>query len=295
MSGIYAALITPFDELEKPSQTRFNDLINYLRAAKLRGFVVNGTTGLFPYLDQDERKKCIDYVLNSKNKGEDIIVCVGHSNYNYIIELIRYCEREGVETILLPPLYYIKLSGEEIIGFYRRMRIETSLKIIAYNIPQLTNNPLTPEIISVLASEGLIDGVKDSSGIFQNFQKTIILTSKFKGFKRIIGDDYLTLQSLITGGEGAILGSANFIPGLWIELYKCLADKNLSEAVKLQKEANNLIDAMFIGSYPTAIYYILRENGVNCGLPPFPLRKLREDEIILLKKMLQNFKTGLNF
>ncbi len=289
MPSLHAALITPFDDEGKPSEAGFEELTRYLRKSGVRGFVVNGTTGLFPYLDQDERKNCIDYVLNNSNKSDDVIVCVGHSNYNNIIELIKHCERKGVDTILLPPPYYIRLSREEIVEFYKRIRAQTSLKIIAYNIPQLTNNPLTPEIISVLASEGLADGVKDTSGVLQNFQKTIILTENIKGFKRIIGDDYLTLSSLIMGGDGAILGSANFIPALWVELYNCLADMNISKAVKLQKKADKIIDAMFIGSFPSAIYYILKELKVNCGLPRFPLRKLSEEELDNLKRTLRNF------
>ncbi len=289
MLELYAALITPFDESGKPSQTGFKELTTYLRNSGVRGFVVNGTTGLFPYLNLDERRKCIDYVLNESDKKDNVIVCVGHSNYNHIMELIEYCERKGVETILLPPPYYIKLSREEIIEFYKRVRSETSLKIIAYNIPQLTNNPLTPEIISVLASERLTDGVKDTSGVFQNFQKTIILTEKIKGFKRIIGDDYLTLTSLIIGGDGAILGSANIVPGLWVKLSNYLNSGGISKAVRLQKEACKIIDAMFLGSFPSAIYYMLKELKVNCGLPRFPLRRLSEEEIIYLKNILKSF------
>ncbi|WEU39970.1 MAG: dihydrodipicolinate synthase family protein [Candidatus Odinarchaeum yellowstonii] len=289
MLKLYAALITPFDENGKPSQIGFKELTSYLRSAGVRGFVVNGTTGLFPYLDKDERKKCVDYVLNYSDKDDEIIVCVGHSNYNQVIELIKYCEKKGVETILLPPPYYIKLNRDELIEFYKRVRAETQLKIIAYNIPQLTNNPLTPDVIAFLAAEGLADGVKDTSGVFQNFQKTIILTDKIKGFKRIIGDDYLTLASLIIGGDGAILGSANIIPGLWIELYNCLKNGDISRAVKLQKEANKIIDAMFIGSFPTAIYYILKELNINCGLPRFPLKELSENEVASLKNVLKNF------
>lgn len=286
MKGIYVALITPFDSRGRISLIGFRGLIEYLKKAGIRGFVVNGTTGLFPYLTLKEREKCIEYVCDLTGKDDEVIACVGHTNYNRVLELVRYCEDKDVKGLLVPPPYYLRLDEESILSFYREIRKQTSLKIIAYNIPQLTNNPITLNLLSSLLSEQLVDGVKDTSGAFRDFTKAVTLVGEGKEFSFIIGDDYLTYAALASGGDAAILGSANFIPELWLRLYRSVASKDFTTAGTLQVKANEAVDAMFIGVFPSAIYHILKQKGVDCGDPRFPLRSLRKEEKDSIRRIL---------
>ena len=278
LKGILTPIITPFDKRDKVNERGFENLINFIRKAGINGFVVNGTTGIFSYLSNNERKKCIDYVLSSKNSEDKIIVGVGNSNYYSILDLINYCKNKEIEGILLPPPYYLKLDASSIVNFYKKIKKQTDLKIIIYNIPQLTNNPITPEILDLLIKEKIVNGIKDTSGNFTNFQKIIYLSRKDDLFYPIIGDDYLTFGAFAIGAKAGILGSSNFIPEIWNKFYIAISENKFNEAKKLQTATIPFIDAMFTGVFPASIYYILNKKGIDCGKPRFPIRELNEEE-----------------
>ncbi|MHA1835850.1 MAG: dihydrodipicolinate synthase family protein [Candidatus Odinarchaeia archaeon] len=286
LHGIYTALITPFNKDGKVNSEGFNELMNFIRKKGINGFVVNGTTGLYPYLSLGERKNCIDYVMSIKKRDDRIIVCAGHTNMGEVIEIVNYCKNKDVEAILLPPPYYIKLDDKLIIDFYKKVKSNTELPIIAYNIPQLTNNPLTVKTLERLASKKLVNGVKDTSGDFLNYLKFLLIREVNKDFRVLIGDDYLCLSALLMGGQGAILASCNYIPEKWHRLFNLVKSNNITEAAHLQLELVKFIDAMFIGTFPSAIYYILRKKGVECGKARPPLSELNETEIDKIDKLI---------
>jgi len=222
--------------------------------------------------------KCVDTVVDLKGKKDKIIIGVGHSDYNKVVELIEYSNKKEIEGFLIPPPYYLKLDEESIIKFFEKIREKTIHKIYYYNIPQLTNNPLTTKGLRTLIENKLIDGIKDTSGDMTYFQKIIQICTKYSSFITLIGDDYLALNALILGCDGGILGTGNIIPEIWSKIVTAITEGQISKARKLQLKALPYIDAMFTGVFPAALYYILYKKGVNCGEPKFPIRPLNIEE-----------------
>jgi dihydrodipicolinate synthase/N-acetylneuraminate lyase len=276
--GILVPIITPFDNNGGISIKGFERLIDFIRSKGINGFVINGTTGIYPYLGLNERKKCIDISLELKKRGDNIVICVGHSYYESVLALINYCKNKEIDNFLIPPPYYMKLDDESLINFFTKIRSVTDKKIIYYNIPQLTNNPIRIDTLEILFKKKIIDGIKDTSGNLKFFQRILAIKEEMPSLSIFMGDDYLACNALISGANGGILGSGNFIPGLWNKLYNLVKEKQFLEALDLQNSILNKIDAMFVGTFPSAIYYILKKMDIDCGEPRFPLRLLNSEE-----------------
>lgn len=118
---------------------------------------------------------------------------------------------------MLPPFYYKGVSDE---GLFRNFAeviervADNRLRIYLYNIPPVSQVAITIPLIERLldAYPGIVAGVKDSSGDWNNTQSYIDNFAKH-GFAVFPGSETFLLQGLRNGGAGCISATANVNPG----------------------------------------------------------------------------------
>ena len=84
----------------------------------------------------------------------------------------------GADGVVVTPPFYAITGPMEVERHFRAIAAGTSLPVWAYDIPVCTHVKLLPEALMVLASEGLLAGVKDSSGDDVAFRR---LAQRFLG------------------------------------------------------------------------------------------------------------------
>jgi len=85
--GVFTALITPFDENDNINEDSLRRVIRYNLDNGVSGFYVCGSTGEWPLLTIDERKRILEIVKDEVGDKASIIVNIGCISTRFSIDL----------------------------------------------------------------------------------------------------------------------------------------------------------------------------------------------------------------
>ncbi len=261
LHGIFTALITPFGrDGSGIDYDSLDSLLEYQRDGGVAGVVVCGSTGEAATLGDAEYAQVVRFV-RERTKG--IMPCVSGisvSSTAKAVELARYAQEIGCDGVLVATPPYNKPSQGGIIEHFRAIRRATALPIVGYNIPGRSGVAIAPTTCGILSNEGLIVGIKESSG---SVDALADMKVRVRDDCQIVsGDDSLTLAVLAYGGVGAISAAANVLPGEMSELVRAWEQGDPGQAKRWQLEILGRLRALFVETNPVPVKTVLALKGV---------------------------------
>jgi N-acetylneuraminate lyase len=282
--GVYAALITPFDEKGGVDEKRLKNLVKFLISKGIDGLYVCGGTGEGLLMDIDERKKVAEIVKDEAQNKIKLIVHVGGAlNTKNSIELAKHSEKIKVDAISsIPPIYY-KFSFNEIFNYYYQLANLTNLPFFIYYIPATTGIFLTNEEILKFGEIKNIIGLKYTYTDFYLLQDLLL---KMKGkWIAFSGPDELFLPALNMGVVGCIGSTQNVLPEIFVEIYKNFKEGNIKKAIELQKRITIAVSLLKKYGGITSWKIALKFRGIDAGYAREPfLKDLDKDRKERFKK-----------
>lgn len=263
LSGIFPALLTPFDASGRINEDSLRKLVSFNIAKGVDGFYVCGSTGEAFLLSHEERKRILEVVV-SEVAGRVAVIChVGAISTDFSIELGRHAVVTGADAVSSIPPFYYKFSTDEVLGFYRDLADAIELPVIPYNFPALSGVSLSGDLIRQLRKHPRIAGVKfTSSDLFQleRMKKADPELIVYNGF------DEMFLAGMAMGADGAIGSTYNFMPGKFLGIRERLLAGDLPGARALQDQANEVIQVLIATGKPlVAQKYLTGLIGIPCG------------------------------
>ena len=162
--GVVPPLAIPLKdgELDVPSLERH---INRLIEAGLDGLFVSGSTGEVAFSTAERRAQIQREAVRIVDGRIPLLVGVIDTETERVIENIKAVEEIGGATGVVATAPFYALGGEtEVERHFRLLKENTSLELWAYDIPVCVHTKLSPDLLMRLGRDGIIDGVKDSSG-----------------------------------------------------------------------------------------------------------------------------------
>lgn len=221
-AGVFAAVLTPFDEAGAPDSAALALHCRWLLSNGCDGLSVLGTTGEGNSLSVEERIALLERLVADGIPARVLLPGTGCCAVPDTVRLTDRAVRLGVAGVLmLPPFYYKDVSEDGLFAAFSEAveRVgDARLRIYLYHFPQLSGVPLTPPLIERLLARypDSIAGLKDSSGDLANMAN---LAQRFPGFDVFSGSDELLLPLLRAGGVGAITAVANVAASTAAEVY----------------------------------------------------------------------------
>lgn len=246
-SGVYPAMVTPFDEQERLDEKRLRALVNFLVGRGLDGLYVTGSTGEAFLMSPDERKRVVEITVEEVRGRVPVIAHIGAIGTQVSIDLARHAEAAGVDAISSVPPFYWGFSADQIHGYYADITASTSLPMLAYNVPMAA---LGFDVIKRIAGiEGLI-GVKYTAATHHEIIR--IKEEIGKDFVVFSGADEMAMSGLAFGADGIIGSFYNCMPEIWLALRDAVASGDMAEAKRLQEIGN------------AVIFFSLPRGGIAC-------------------------------
>ncbi len=147
----------------------------------------------------------------------------------------------GADALLcLPPRYY-PCDAEAIADYWRAVREAADLPLLAYHIPQRTRVDLTAELLTTLAEEGTLAGIKDSAGDLE--LQGALKERLGEDFAVLNGRATVTAEALAGGADGAILAVADAVPETAVSLLDACAAGDRRAAGRIQASLGPLAEA----------------------------------------------------
>lgn len=292
LEGINPAILTLFNEDNSVDYEGMKALLDFLMDAKVNGVYVCGTTGEFPLLTLEERKKIAETVVNYVKGKITVYVHIGGITTGDAVELAKHACACGADGIGAVPPYYYSYSEDELVEHFSKIAnaLPSDFPVYLYNIPQRTGNWIKPSLFVKLAEScPNIVGIKDSSGSLTTVME-YLLAFREKDVTIIEGADEQLLSGLSAGCKGSVSGNANVFPEVFVKLWKEFKENKLKEARETQLTIVKISQILKYGNIPL-LKYALKLRGIGNGICKETFCTVKRDEAV--EEIVKQVKTIL--
>lgn len=268
ISGLYTAIVTPFDDNQAVDFAALNKLVRFQVEAGAAGIVPIGGTGEYPALSRQERRDIVAACVEAAD-GRPVIPGVLATGFQDAVEAGRDFAAAGAAAVMTVTPYYAAGPEGGMRAYFRNYRDAAGLPVILYQIPRRTTVAVSAEGVQAMVEDGSIIGMKYSSYDVPEFIRTIRLAGE--NFAMLSGEEPLLATEMALGARGGVLASATIYPRIWIEIMRLARDGKLAEALALQEKINPVVEAIFTETNPGPLKTFMRLAGMKVGDVRLPL------------------------
>lgn len=285
-TGSSAAVITPFKN-GKIDYDSFKRIIDMQKIAGTSALTVCGTTGEASTLRREERFALVAFA-KAFSDNIPVIAGSGSNSTEHAIQFSLDAEKAGADAVLVVTPYYNKATQKGLIEHYTAVADSVSIPVIVYNVPSRTGVNFKPETYLELSRHPNINGVKEASGDFWLFTRTLGLCGDELNIWS--GNDDVIVPMMSLGAKGVISVAANIIPAEIARLVKLCEDGRFPEAAELQIKYEKLISLLFSEVNPIPVKAAMNELGLCENILRLPLTEISENNRALLTDELKALK-----
>ncbi|WP_212930055.1 4-hydroxy-tetrahydrodipicolinate synthase [Shouchella clausii] len=289
VSGIYAALLTPFHEDQSIHKEALQQLVARMIDNGVHGLFALGTNGEFHTLTPQEKCEVATIVLTEAKGKVPVMLGVGGNYTGEVIQLAKQFEQLGATMFSVITPYFMPPNQSELANYFEDIANATKVPIFLYNIPSKTGVSIDPLTVARLAKHPNIYGIKDSSGDFQLIQSYIRHTQE-DDFVVFAGTDSLILKTLQEGGGGAVAATANALPKLVSSIFTHFKNGQLEEAEKAQAQLQPLRDTFSLSTIPASLKKVVELSGIPVGPPRRPVQPVDSNALREIEAMIRTYR-----
>jgi 4-hydroxy-2-oxoglutarate aldolase len=262
------ALITPFTQRGEIDIKAHTHNMRVLADRGIEGFVIGGSNGEGPYLEQGERERLVK--AGRRRKAHFMVGIAAESTRMALAQVAEATEGGADSLLVLTPTTLARGRDDAIVDFYRAIADRAKVPILLYSVPNVTGYSLPIELVARLSRNDNIIGMKDSSGDVVRLQS--IIDAVPSDFVLYSGASKALTGAMAIGCYGAITGSGNYAPELVLKTMNT-ARTDPASARRDQKRLSKLSADVEAHGIP-GVKAAARAAGLEPGYPRAPLTRL---------------------
>jgi len=210
--------LTPDREVDVPSLLR---LVDHLVAGGVHGLFVLGSSSEAAYLRDGQRRLVVESVV--AHVGGQLPVLAGAIDMATprVLDHVASVTAAGADAVVVTAPFYARTHPAEIARHFRLIAAASPVPVVAYDIPVAVHTKLPADLVLGLAAEGVLAGLKDSSGDLAALREVVTGARNrpdVGGFSVLTGSELLVDAALALGADGAVPGLANVDPEGYVRL-----------------------------------------------------------------------------
>lgn len=270
-AGVIVPMVTPMLPTGEPDFDSLDSLVDHLIGAGVTGLLALGSCGENGALDRPQRLAVARRTVDRVAGRVHLMVGVPALGTREAVADAQQYGEFGADAVLVPAPFVFPHSQEELAGHFRAVgRAAGRAAMLAYNLPTRVNVVLEAELLRTLAAEGVLAGLKDSSGNVEGQRLLAERTADLAGFRRYTGSEFAIDGLLLGGFHGAVPGLANAFAPFHIELAARAAAGDWSGASAVQGHVVELFSLyqhpLPGGSFSASVIGSLKEALVQQGV-----------------------------
>ncbi|WP_026819349.1 dihydrodipicolinate synthase family protein [Arthrobacter castelli] len=294
--GVIPPVVTPRTaegQIDLPSLER---LIGHLLNGGVDGLFVLGSSAEVPYMTNDERDMVVKTAAAVNASQVPLMVGANEQTTNRVIEEGRRVVRNGADALVVTSPFYALTNAGETETHFRTVHSALDLPVFAYDIPVRTHFKLPTDLLVQLGADGVIAGVKDSSGDDVAFRHLLMAAKGIAHFDIFTGHEIVADGALLAGAQGIVPGLGNVDPEGYRRLFSAAQDGDWAKAAHEQARLADLFNIAYtpkpgrvsagaagLGAFKTALMLlgIIDSNEMST-----PMLALDDDETDRIKQIL---------
>lgn len=204
--------------------------------AGIHGVFVLGSSGEGAFVTPKQRADVLAATREVVNGRIPVLAGVIDTQADRVIEHIKQAEEYGVDGIVATAPFYALGGIQQVEEHFRVISAATELPLYAYDIPVCVHVKLPPALLVKLATEGVLQGVKDSSGDDVSF-RFLIQDNAAAGSPLTIltGHEVVVDGAYLSGADGSVPGLGNVDPAGYVCQWNAYQAGDW-EAVRVEQE-----------------------------------------------------------
>lgn len=286
VQGVFPPVPTTFTPDGELDLDGFASNLRRLNGTGLSGYVVLGSNGEFPLLDESEKLAVFERAREVTPAGKLMIAGTGVESTRNTIALTKKAAAIGADVAIVLTPHYFRPSYDNAayLRHYLAVAEASPIPILVYNMPLYAVVDVSADLLVELSHHPNIVGYKESG---QNVGKLAEVADRASPhFSPLAGSTSNFLPALSVGAAGGIMALANIAPVECIELYQAAIAGDLVKAKALQYRLlapNNFVTTRYgVAGLKAA----LDELGYAGGPPRLPAAPLGEKERAALAAVL---------
>ena len=272
MGGFFVAAITPFDAQGNFCAKTLHALMDRTIDQGAAGFLIGGSSAECPLLSYQERMDGLlaaaEYAGREKTK---LMASVASINTQEAVQYAKAAEELRYDAMISTVPYYYKFGMKQIAEYFTTLKNAADVPLFLYNFPGNTGIEIDidNEYIKGILTDGTIAGIKQTSLNLYQMERIKNLNPELVIYG---GFDEVYIGARMLGADGAIGSTFNFTLPLFTKIEAAYSAKDYELAQKLQRQANNIMQALVSCSLFPSIKHILKVQGLDVGgcRAPFP-------------------------
>lgn len=279
---ILVPIVTPFNADETVNYDMLARLTRKVLDEGADGIYAGGSSAECFLLTQEEREKCLETVIKAAD-GAFVVAHVGDIGTKKTIDLAKHAEKVGADVVASVPPFYFGYGFEGVKSYYRDLSSAVKIPTLVYNIPVATGKGISIKELEELMMIPGVDYLKFTDSDYYMMERVHTRTGKFV----YSGKDECFLSAIAAGADGGIGTTYNFMIGKYLRIWDTYHAGNVDEALKIQKSANAITEAVVNAGTIPATKYLLRLQGYDSGMGRRPFVPLKEEAKAVLEKIYE--------
>ena len=297
IEGIVPPVVTPQIQPGVVDAVGLEHQLVRLLEAGVDGIFILGSSGEGALLTEEQRDRVVEITCGAVARAVPVLVGTLETSPYRVVEAATRVAKAKASAIVATAPFYGQTHPAEIEDHFRLIHEQIELPLIAYDVPPAVHTSLQADSIARLANDGVIAGLKDSSGSESRIRQ-ILPTVGQPDFPILTGSELAVDWALQGGAAGAVPGLANVDPYAYVRLYAAAQRGDFDTCRIEQNRLAALFDIVGVGDRA-------RLSSVSAGLGAFkaalvclgiiendylapPLRSLAPSEVELVEARLKD-------
>ncbi|SFI70661.1 MULTISPECIES: dihydrodipicolinate synthase family protein [Microbacterium] len=245
-SGVVPPVATPLNLDGTVDHGSLARLVDHLIDAGCTGLFALGSTGETAYFTDTQRVEIARTIVDTTAGRVPIIAGAIELTAGRVIETARALVAVGVDAIVTTAPLYTLNSATEVAAHFRTIAAAIEVPLWAYDVPVRVHTKLSLALLMQLAAEGVIAGVKDSSGDDVGFRR-LLAANEAAGhpLQLLTGHEMVVDAMLLAGADGVVPGFANVEAEGYVRLWDAATRGDWDAARTEQERINALFEVVF--------------------------------------------------
>jgi 4-hydroxy-tetrahydrodipicolinate synthase len=239
--------LTPDFEVDVASLLR---LVDFQLAGGVDGLFILGSSSEVAFLPDGHRDVVVDSVLGHVAGQVPVLIGVIDMTTMRVLDHARRAVRSGCAGIVATAPFYTRTHPAEVEQHLRRIAEQCEAPLYAYDLPVSVHTSLDHEMLLRLAAEGVLAGLKDSTGNDGGLRDLLNARNDagLTGFSVLTGSELTVDSALRMGADGVVPGLGNVDPHGYATLYRHARAGDWDAAAREQERLLRLMRMVRAGS-----------------------------------------------
>ena len=240
-SGVVPPVVTPDTPDHQLDVVSFERSINRLIEAGVDGLFFLGSSGEVVFATDERRDQIVREAVRIVDHRVPVLVGIIDTQTERVLEHGRRALALGADALVATAPFYALGGPADVEEHFRILHQELDAPLFAYDIPVCVHTKLPWKMLARLGAEGVLAGVKDSSGDDVSF-RYLVQENEKNGhpLTLLTGHEIVVDGALLSGADGSVPGLANVEPKGYVRMWKAAQDGNWAEVKREQDRLNEI-------------------------------------------------------